>query len=141
MTKANEVWGNLKGLNLDESNLKTILDNMGYKSSNPIYKQVLASNTAFQKEKTEAKILKYIPEIKQDATVKAAALKGDKVAMGAAIESLSKLYGITIPNTTKEQMINSGIAETVAPEARDGKKSINRNGGRYKKCNKCITGG
>ena len=124
VTKANEVWGNLKGLNLDESNLKTILDNMGYKSSNPIYKQVLASNTAYQNEKTEAKILKYIPEIKQDATVKAAALKGDKVAMGAAIESLSKLYGITIPNTTKEQMINSGIAETVAQKPEMVKKAV-----------------
>ena len=124
VTKANEVWGNLKGLNLDESNLKTILDNMGYKSSNPIYKQVLASNTAFQKEKTEAKILKYIPEIKQDATVKAAALKGDKVGMGAAIESLAKLYGITIPNTTKEQMINSGIAETVAQKPEIVKKAL-----------------
>ena len=124
VTKANEVWGNLKGLNLDESNLKTILDNMGYKSSNPIYKQVLASNTAFQKEKTEAKILKYIPEIKQDATFKAAALKGDKVGMGAAIESLAKLYGITIPNTTKEQMINSGIAETVAQKPEIVKKAL-----------------
>ena len=116
--------GKSKGLNLDESNLKTILDNMGYKSSNPIYKQVLASNTAYQNEKTEAKILKYIPEIKQDATVKAAALKGDKVAMGAAIESLSKLYGITIPNTTKEQMINSGIAETVAQKPEMVKKAV-----------------
>ena len=54
VTKANEVWGNLKGLNLDESNLKTILDNMGYQPSNPIYKQVLASNTAYQKERTNA---------------------------------------------------------------------------------------
>ena len=116
--------GKSKGLNLDESNLKTILDNMGYKSSNPIYKQVLASNTAYQNEKTEAKILKYIPEIKQDATVKAAAIKGDKVAMGAAIESLSKLYGITIPNTTKEQMINSGIAETVAQKPEMVKKAV-----------------
>lgn len=121
--KANEVWGNLKGLNLDESNLKTILDNMGYKSNNPIYKQVLASNTASQKERTAAKILKYIPEIKQDATVKAAALKGDKVGMGAAIDSLSKLYNITIPQTTKEQMINSALAETVAQKPEIIKKA------------------